>query len=480
MPGSTPKKYVSSTGLVGRSKQSKHSSTSLDAEVVKDPERLAGLLNRAMDRIEQLEGSSPPSYIEFDVTCPSSGTIRINHGFSGAVRWYVTSWRRKGVAGLYNLTELLPNDQPKSLLLTSKIAGQAVIRVESVQSGQEARNTASNDAVAVIDAPGSPGDVIVNAAGVLAGVSPSTSGNILTSNGSAWTSVVPAAPGNNHDVIVKASGVLTGVAPGAANRVLTSNGTDWVSAIVPTSPLGWQTAYDIDFTSLGLTTASADGNFTIDGKTWTVVNFAKSSVMSVGGANGLRVKATNLTSTLTPGSRTAPMFQSPSMATLLSGIVTDDARLGLRMSWYVISNSRTNTNDSTFGIFDTGSNNQRTEYSQFNNGSFQKDFMRLVLNNATKTSATLDTLTSGRDCFQIEMIGIGIDFNFLNQGVYSAGWPTKWFRNGQNSSAAGTWGPILMTQQSECFCCLGLEAGTTAANCEAKFGRFKLEYYRYE
>ena len=48
-------------------------------------------------------------------------------------------------------------------------------------------------------------------------VAPGTSGNVLTSNGSAWTSAAPTAP-------------IPYVAPGTTGNVLTSNGSAWTSA----------------------------------------------------------------------------------------------------------------------------------------------------------------------------------------------------------------------------------------------------------
>jgi hypothetical protein len=39
------------------------------------------------------------------------------------------------------------------------------------------------------------GQALVNSSGAIAGVSPSTAGNVLTSNGSAWISSTPAASG---------------------------------------------------------------------------------------------------------------------------------------------------------------------------------------------------------------------------------------------------------------------------------------------
>lgn len=59
--------------------------------------------------------------------------------------------------------------------------------------------------------------LIGNGTGAILGLSPGTSGNIMSSNGSTWVS----------------QGLASIVAPGASGNVLTSNGTTWASASLP-------------------------------------------------------------------------------------------------------------------------------------------------------------------------------------------------------------------------------------------------------
>lgn len=59
--------------------------------------------------------------------------------------------------------------------------------------------------------------LIGNGTGAMLGLSPGTSGNIMSSNGSTWVS----------------QGLASIVAPGASGNVLTSNGTTWASAALP-------------------------------------------------------------------------------------------------------------------------------------------------------------------------------------------------------------------------------------------------------
>lgn len=248
-------------------------------------------------------------------------------------------------------------------------------------------------------------------------------------------------------------------------------GAAWVAIPVVNR---WYTLYDLDFTSLALSTAAGNGNFVIDGKTWTVANFANSSVMSVGGADGLRLKAAAATFNNTPGNRNGPIFQSPSLSSLINGVIPDTAAFGLRVTAYLKAATRANNNDTNSFWIDTGSNNQRHEYSIYNAVGTQSDYMRLVLNNVQKTSVTFTHLTN-HDVFQIEMPQFGMDVNPLRSGIYAAGWPTKMYSRGQNAAAAGQWAPCLMTAQSEAFVGFSLDTGSSAGTCEAKWGRFKIE-----
>ena len=59
--------------------------------------------------------------------------------------------------------------------------------------------------------------LIGNGTGAMLGLSPGTSGNIMSSNGSTWVS----------------QGLASIVAPGASGNVLTSNGTTWASSTLP-------------------------------------------------------------------------------------------------------------------------------------------------------------------------------------------------------------------------------------------------------
>jgi hypothetical protein len=116
---------------------------------------------------------------------------------------------------------------------------------------------------------------------------PSTSGNLLTSDGTDWTSVAPSfQPGN---------AILTTIAelsPGTIGNVLTSDGTDWTSAALGS---GSFQPLDADLTTIaGLTPGTSGNVLTSDGTTWTSAavpagTIVKHSVVRHAAASGAEV-----------------------------------------------------------------------------------------------------------------------------------------------------------------------------------------------
>ncbi len=95
-----------------------------------------------MSRLASLEGQQAKDVAEYEVVCPYNSTVTIAHGFAGPVRWYVTSWKRRGYAGPPALTEIeLGGSDANTLVLYSQVPGRAVIRVESHQAGLQRDDT---------------------------------------------------------------------------------------------------------------------------------------------------------------------------------------------------------------------------------------------------------------------------------------------------------------------------------------------------
>ena len=109
------------------------------------------------------------------------------------------------------------------------------------------------------------GGALNNVTGTLSEITPGTSGNLLTSDGTNWTSVAL-----DSDLIT-----IAGLTPGTSGNLLTSDGTNWTSAAAPShQPL------DSDLTTIaGLTPGTSGNLLTSDGTNWT-------SAAAAGGGGG--------------------------------------------------------------------------------------------------------------------------------------------------------------------------------------------------
>lgn len=107
-------------------------SDNLREEDVANPKRLLDLLRKAVNRISNLEKKSQEEATEFEVQVTTSmGTVTLNHGYSGPIRFYQTWWQSAGAEAnpqfSYNTASV-----PGKLVLdvANGTVGTAVIRVE--------------------------------------------------------------------------------------------------------------------------------------------------------------------------------------------------------------------------------------------------------------------------------------------------------------------------------------------------------------
>lgn len=481
-------RLIDVNGNQSRGRRAKQIHVVQDASLLKDPQRLAEAVARLDSRVSTIESRATPDSIEFDVTCPASGTISLNHGFKGPIRWYVTSWRRKTNAGTYSLSELTPAEGT-TLTLTSKAAGQAVIRVESVQPGQALRSSSSADATQNLAGgttiAGNQYDIVESdgAGGVQYLAQSSGAASKWVKYGASGPTYEYQHSGSQYDVPYSdgAHGwSFTTQASGSANKVLTwgATGPTW-----GVQAGRWTTVYDLDFTALTLSTVTGNGNFTIDGKTWTVANFAKANTMSVGGSDGLRIKCTTASSSMAAGTNSSAYFMSPAMSTLLPSL-PDDVRIGLRFSFYTPTFTRNVTNDALCILLcDSTLDATRFEFEQFNNAGTQTDYMRLylasVLKVNTNISATM-TSPSTHNAIQLEFGQLGIDIpNIFSTGVYASGFTNKWYRRAQCSAAAGQYINPAIRELGDARLVIAQIAGSAAGTAEFKMSRMLVEYYLY-
>lgn len=153
---------------------------------------------------------------------------------------------------------------------------------------------------------------------------------------------------------------------------------------------GWVSVYDVDFTGLAVSSVAGNGAFVIDGKTWTVANFAAATAMSVGGANGLRIShgVSNTAYDLT--TRSGPMFIIPLAS--ISPLI----KLGFSVRvWLQIlsTNAAAATESMNMAIESNDLDTHRSEFHRYHNGANSRDLLRLIRSGAILSS--LDAIDTG-------------------------------------------------------------------------------------
>ena len=88
-------------------------------------------LQNSLTEVTQAQRTHPEQdglQVWTNVACPSSGTVRINHGLGRMAGWYLTDWVNAGnVMPRLSRNTTLSNDSV--LVLNSSVAGTATIRV---------------------------------------------------------------------------------------------------------------------------------------------------------------------------------------------------------------------------------------------------------------------------------------------------------------------------------------------------------------
>lgn len=99
---------------------------------VQDPPKLARLLGTTLNAIAQLRRQWVPRRIDFEgIATGTIGatTVPMEHGFGGAIRWWVVGWVSSGGSGP-SLEEATAVSTDTTLRLYSYAAGTATIRIE--------------------------------------------------------------------------------------------------------------------------------------------------------------------------------------------------------------------------------------------------------------------------------------------------------------------------------------------------------------
>lgn len=122
--------------------------TRLTSEDVQDATRLSDILNRAFQRITELEARDAPLASEYELHMTGGTTYTIEHGFNGPIRWYVTRIQSDPNAidgdsdGNIDTPKMVyePLAKPPTatqLFLKTDTTCKCVVRVESSQYGAD-------------------------------------------------------------------------------------------------------------------------------------------------------------------------------------------------------------------------------------------------------------------------------------------------------------------------------------------------------
>lgn len=106
-------RFIDINGLLGKARRFVNGQASVQSEDVKSDDKLAELLRKLMARVTELEASSPPAGVEFEVNCPTDGGfVSMTHNLKCPVRWSVVHWA--GTSSL-SVTEDVSAVKPQGL-----------------------------------------------------------------------------------------------------------------------------------------------------------------------------------------------------------------------------------------------------------------------------------------------------------------------------------------------------------------------------
>jgi len=117
-------------GKLGRARRSVSSHAMAQKSDVEDPQRLADVLREMQSRVAALEAAVGQSAVEFELDVPDDGTVSMDHGLGGSIRWSVVHWYGSAYGPCLST---VPSAVPGRLTLRSALAGRAVVRVEQSQ-----------------------------------------------------------------------------------------------------------------------------------------------------------------------------------------------------------------------------------------------------------------------------------------------------------------------------------------------------------
>ena len=243
-------------------------------------------------------------------------------------------------------------------------------------------------------------------------------------------------------------------------------------------PDGWINRYDVKFSSLPLQTVTGNGNITIDGKVWTVINFGNASSMTVGGSNGMRIACNANQSFYGVATRSLPAFVIP-----ITNVFPNQSMLGgMRVTVY---NSFENLSHDTDSVIFAVDNNtaaaatvgQRWEFDKYWSGT-KRFYGRLVLNGLALVAGD-DTLTPTTDnVYSIEIPRLGHSISYEKTGVAVGGslpTPQNMKARIELGSAASPFFQSRINSPSESYLVLGACTANTSGTLDVRFDSLRIE-----
>ena len=203
--------------------------------------------------------------------------------------------------------------------------------------------------------------------------------------------------------------------------VLKWSNTDGYWVAVPN--IGWTTAYDIDFTTQTTQAFSGDGTVTIDGKTWTVSNFANARTFGVLNGTGLRIYPnTNSTDYGNVSTASAPLLKIP-ITSIISSYRYPSTSLRIWLYGSVTGVDQ-NYERAAFGVEKTGLHLEWKMQNLFAYESGGGGALSPFINNTIPTTIGTVTVPSF-STYNVNVLTIRPGSAATEAGIYSSGWPTS-------------------------------------------------------
>lgn len=253
--------------------------------------------------------------------------------------------------------------------------------------------------------------------------------------------------------------------------VLTYSSGDGYWKPKPLPGTGWQTVYEVNFANLTTQSFSGDGNVSIDGKTWTVENFAAATSFGIVNGSGL-VFSNNTSSTNYDNSTRNSLLIGTKVTNIYPAFNLSTNKL--RVTVYLSSSNA----DENFEFFVVGFEDSNSPMSLsyalfkgFQGGSPQFVPKQTISNSST---ANLDSNNTSDDCLQVTLHSTFAAE--MSSAVFSGAFPAQdSFRN-RRAFVTGNFTPAMDNSQDVNIFMTTITANSSG-NFVATIARLKVEVF---